>query len=136
MDKTRLLLTVLFVVLICFSLAGCTALSSSPRPRPGSYPAASSFIDCNSLGNHNSGSFIGERDGIVYTVSGGHIDIAHLRIAADNVEYVYHRTRELLESGETDYTCKLTTDPSIFAVSISYPSNFARLSGSYAAKYN
>jgi len=112
-------------------------LGDKPRPRPGSYASDTvkvNFSDCNSLGNHNRQSFIGERDGIVYTNSGGHIDIAHLRIAADNVYYLYNKMSRLLASRETDFTCKLNTDTSVFAINIKYPANFSTLSAGQQEK--
>jgi hypothetical protein len=122
----------LLFVLIGFSVAltGCATFSDKPRPRPGSYASATvkvCFNDCNALGHHDFGSFIGERDGIVYTNCGGHIDIAHLRIAADNVYYLHNKVSRLLEYRNTDFTCKLNTDSSVFDVSIKYPQNFCTI---------
>jgi hypothetical protein len=105
-------------------------LSDKPRPRPGCYASATvkvPFNDSNSLGRHNRGSFIGEHDGIVYTDCGGHIDIAHLRIAADNVYYLYNKISRQLNAGCADFTCSLNTDTSIFDIDIKCPPDFSVL---------
>ena len=106
--------------------AGCT-VTNHPRARPGSYASSTikvNFVDGKELGNHNFGSFVGEKDGIAYTCKGGHIDIAHLRIAADNVFYLYNKITKRLENGDTDFDFKLNTDSSTFSVRVSYPPGF------------
>lgn len=113
-------------IFLAIILTGCT-VTDRPRPRPGSYAASTvgvHFLDANSLGSHNFGSFNGESDGIIYTCRGGHIDLAHLRIAADNVYYLYTKFSKQLKAGDTEFTYKLNTDPSIFVVHVTYPSNF------------
>jgi len=118
---------VLLLLVITFS--GCT-FTGSPRPRPGCYATSgANFCDVNSLGRHNYTAFIGENDGIVYTCRGGHIDLAHLRIGADNTHYLYNKVSKHLKSGDTDFTYGLgkTIDPSVFKVHITYPANFKLL---------
>jgi hypothetical protein len=125
--KKRLGYCALMAFVIVFS--GCT-VTDSPRPRPGVYAAATMgvpFLDVNSLGHHNYGSFLGENNGIVYTCRGGDIDLAHLRIAADNTYYLYKKISKHLKSGDTDFTYKLNTDPSVFVVHITYPPDFMSL---------
>src|SRR4030042_6268990 len=98
-------------------LTGCT-VTERPRLRPGSYASSTvkvNFLDANSLGIHNYNSFSGESDGIAYTCRGGHIDLAHLRIAADNVYYLYNKFSRHLQSRDTELTFKLNADPSIFS---------------------
>lgn len=121
----------LFPILTLFviGLSGCT-VTDKPRPRPGCYAASTigvHFLEANSLGSHNYGSFLGECDGILYTCRGGHIDIAHLRIAADNVYYLYTKFSRHLKAGDTEFTYKLNTDPSVFVFHVTYPSNFKML---------
>lgn len=122
-----LLLCVLIVLSI--TLCGCT-VTDCPRPRPGCYAGSTfgvKFLDVNSLGSHNYSSFFGEADGIAYTCRGGHIDLAHLRIAADNVYYLYNKFFKNLQAGDTELTYKLNTDPSTFVFHIAYPSDFKTL---------
>lgn len=111
-----------FLVVI---LTGCT-VTEHPRARPGSYAASTigvNFLDANSLGSHNYYTFFGESDGILYTCRGGHIDIAHLRIAADNVYYLYTKFSRQLKAEDKEFTYKLNTDPSVFTFHVTYPSN-------------
>jgi hypothetical protein len=116
-----------FIILLAATLSGCT-VTNHPRARLGSYAGSfASFTDGNSLGHHNFSCFLGEHNGIAYTARGGHIDIAHLRIAADNVYYLYNKVSHHLQSGDTDFTYKLNTDTSVFAVHIAYPPNFKSL---------
>jgi len=107
-------------------LTGCS-ITEHPRLRPGSYASSTvkvHFLDPNSLGMHNYDSFSGESDGIAYTCRGGHIDLAHLRIAADNIYYLYHKFSRHLQSRDTEFTYKLNADPSIFAFHVTYPPDF------------
>jgi hypothetical protein len=118
----------IFIVLLAVILSGCT-VTDHPRARLGSYAGSfASFTDANSLGHHNFRCFLGEHNGVAYTARGGHIDIAHLRIAADNVYYLNKKVSHHLQSGDTDFTYGLFTDTSVFAVHIDYPPDFKSLS--------
>jgi len=102
---------------------GCS-LSGEPRVRLGSYATATpgtNFIDKNSLGRHSYGNFLFENNGIVYTCRGGHIDIAHVRIGADNVRWLYYKIRKHLINGNRDFVFKLNVEPSTYFVRIYYP---------------
>ncbi|OHB56688.1 MAG: hypothetical protein A2Y07_03475 [Planctomycetes bacterium GWF2_50_10] len=114
------------VLTLTIVLTGC---SSKPRPRLGSYATPDvSFHDASNLGNHNFNSSLGEAKGMVYTCSGGDIDIAHLRIAADHAYYLYNLTRDGLAKGKTQYTFNLTIDPTRMRSTIEFPANFNSLS--------
>jgi hypothetical protein len=126
MFNNRKWLFVPAVTFLAVMLTGCT-VTDSPRPRPGCYAGATfgvNFLDANSLGSHNYSSFVGESDGVAYTCRGGHIDLAHLRIAADNVYYLYTKFSKHLKAGDTEFTYKLNTDPSTFIFHITYPPDF------------
>lgn len=102
---------------------GCS-VGNEPRIRLGSYATATpgtNFLDINSLGRHSYGNFLFENNGIVYTCRGGHIDIAHVRINADNVRYLYYKVRKNLINGNRDFTFKLNVEPSTYFVRIYYP---------------
>jgi hypothetical protein len=104
-------------------LAGC-GITGGPRPRMGSYPASafpSAFLDINDLGRHSYGIGIFEHNGLAYTARGGHIDIAHLRIAADNTRWLTGRTREHLLKGDKEFYFKLNVEPSRYHVKLGYP---------------
>jgi len=117
-----------FVVIgvLIFCLAGCT-ISNKPRPRPGCYAANTmgvNFRDARSIGRHNFGASFGESTGIVYTCSGGHIDLAHLRIGSDHVYYLYNFCRNHLAAGRPDWRFNLSYDPTQFHAVIEYPAGF------------
>ena len=128
MNKYR---TVEFVVIgaVLLSLAGCS-VSGKPRPRPGCYAANSlgvNFRDATSIGNHNFGASFGESTGVVYTCTGGHIDLAHLRIGSDHAYYLYHSGRKRLAAGQENWRFNLSCDPTKFNAMISYPAGFDAL---------
>jgi len=116
--------------------SGC-GLTGQPRPRCGSYPASSlgsKFLDIDSLGKHSYGPGLSEHNGLVYTSRGGHIDIAHLRIAADNVRALYYKTREHLLNGDCEFTFKLNVEPSRYYVELQYPEYWSTLSPQFREK--
>lgn len=116
--------------------AGC-GLTGQPRPRCGSYPASSlgsHFLDIDSLGKHSYGPGLSENNGLVYTSRGGHIDIAHLRIAADNVKSLYYKTRENIINGNSEFTFKLNVEPSRYHVELQYPQYWPAISEQYREK--
>ncbi len=96
----------------------------------GSYPASSfpsHFIDINGLGNHAYGVGLTEHNGIIYTASGGHIDIAHLRIAADNTRWLYNKSKYHLLNSDKDFYFKLNVEPSQYHVTLEYPDYWKNL---------
>lgn len=116
-------------IALALTLGGCMA-KNAPRPRFGSYATATpgtTFLDGADLGQHNYANFFFENNGIVYTCHGGHIDIVHLRIAADHVRYHYHRNKQMLMQSDRQFTFKLNVDPSIYYVSLTYPENWKTL---------
>ena len=117
-------------------LAGCS-VGGNPRPRMGSYPASAlptKFLDLNSLGNHSYGTGLTENNGLVYTSKGGHIDIAHLRIAADNTRSLYDKVRGHLLNNDTNFTFKLNVEPSSYYVEVEYPSYWQNIPPKYREK--
>jgi len=117
-------------------LAGCS-VGGNPRPRMGSYPASllpTKFLDVNGLGNHCYGIGLTENNGLVYTGKGGHIDIAHLRIAADNTRSLYDKVRGHLLNNDTNFTFKLNVEPSSYYVEVEYPSYWQNIPQKYRGK--
>lgn len=111
--------------------AGGCSFNGEPRPRLGSYATSTpgtTFIDLTNLGGHQYSGGLFEKNGILYTCDGGHIDIAHLRIGADYVRYHYLRTRKLLMKTDRRFGFKLNVDPSQYYVTLTYPKNWSRLS--------
>jgi hypothetical protein len=96
----------------------------------GRYAAATiggaSFADPNRLGTHGYGSGRHESNGIVYTCRGGHIDIAHVRKAADWTAYLAARTRAAVAKGQRQFSFK-PPEPARAFVTLEYPPNWSTL---------
>jgi len=136
LEKLIKIIALASFVLSTFFFVGC-GLNGQPRPRVGSYPASSmgsKFLDIDDLGTHSYGLGAGEHNGLVYTSSGGHIDIAHLRIAADNVKALYYKTRQNIINGNSEFTFKLNVEPSQYYVELEYPQYWPALSPQYREK--
>lgn len=107
-------------------LCGC-GRGPEPRMRLGCYPTptvGTTFPDPNELGRHSyAGS---DKVGVVYTCRGGHIDLAHLRIAADWTMYYTNLSFENLMKNKTDFSFKSKPAPSRYYVTIEYPPGWAR----------
>jgi hypothetical protein len=86
------------------------------------------FLDAGSLGKHHYGNPYFEKNGIVYTCNGGHIDITHARIAADNVRYLHKKARKTLLKTNREFNFKLKVEPSTYYVTLEYPPNWETLS--------
>lgn len=125
-------LTLLFVTLVGLSI-GCgqqpnlsdyAGPVSRPRSRVGRYAAATlggaSYVDPNGLGVHGYKGAWGEKTGICYTCRGGHIDIAHVRKAADWAAYLSVQVRQAIEKGQTEFSFK-APEPSRHYVMLEYP---------------
>jgi hypothetical protein len=128
-----IILLVVFAGVIFFN--GCSV--SQPGVRLGSYATATlgtHFLDTNSLGRHCFGSSCFERNGIVYTCRGGHIDIAHARIAADNVRYIQDLAEKNILRESRNFDFKLRVEPSTYYVTLEYPPNWGKLSRKDKAK--
>jgi len=111
-------------------LNGCGV--PEPGPRLGSYATntvGTNFLDLNTMGKHTFGSSWFEKNGIVYTCRGGHIDIAHARIAADNVRYLQDKSERILKSKKREFDFKLKVEPSVYYVKLEYPLHWDKLSG-------
>lgn len=128
--KTALKLIILTAVFLGISfLDGCAA--RRPRARLGSYATATlgtHFLDADTMGKHHFGNSYFERNGIVYTCRGGHIDITHARIAADNVRYLQDKAKKNLLRESREFEFKLRVEPSTYYVTLEYPPNWKNLS--------
>ncbi len=136
LEKLIKIIALASVALSTIFFSGC-GLDGQPRPRVGSYPASSmgsKFLDIDNLGTHSYGVGFGEHNGLVYTSRGGHIDIAHLRIAADNVKALYNKTHQNIINGNSEFTFKLNVEPSQYYVELEYPKYWPALSPQYKEK--
>ena len=100
-----------------------------PRVRPGSYASATHgvrFVGPEDLGRHRYWLDGAETNGIIYTCAGGHIDLAHVRKAADWTGYLAAVTLDEIHSGQTTFQFKLL-EPSRYFVELAYPKDWATL---------
>jgi hypothetical protein len=78
------------------------------------------YPDPYALGRHSYSFGLFERNGIVYTCRGGHIDVTHVRKAADWTAYLANETRETIRAGRTEFSFRMR-EPSKYHVRIEYP---------------
>jgi len=100
-----------------------------PRIRPGSYASATygvHFIGPADLGSHRYWLDGPESNGILYACRGGHIDLAHVRKAADWTGYLAAVTLECLHRGHTTFQFRLR-EPSRYFVELTYPNDWSSL---------
>jgi hypothetical protein len=101
-----------------------------PRIRLGSYASATHgvrFVGPDDLGPHQYWLDGAENNGIIYTCRGGHIDLAHVRKAADWTGFLAALTLEHLHRGQTTFQFKLW-EPSRYFVELTYPQEWDSLS--------
>jgi hypothetical protein len=67
-----------------------------------------------------------ERNGIVYTCSGGHIDITHLRKVADWTAYLAYKTCKALTENQDHFSFTMR-EPSVYHVYVKYPKGWKYL---------
>lgn len=143
----KLKIIILFLVSGLAGLSGCRAIEDEgmycpanmviyegfdrpPRLRFGSYPSstlATNFLDPD-IGTHGYYFTCLEKNGILYTLRGGHIDTAHVRIAADWTSYLTARTYRCVMENKSSFSFKLGADLSRHYITITYPDYWARLS--------
>jgi hypothetical protein len=101
-----------------------------PRVRFGSYPSSNigTFFRGPDLGTHGYNFRFSEKNGVVYTCRGGHIDIIHARIAADWTAYLVATTYRHLMNGDRGFSCKLAVDRSRNYLTFTYPDYWDQLS--------
>jgi hypothetical protein len=78
------------------------------------------------LGPHSYGFSFREQSGIVYTARGGHIDITHVRKAADWSAYLAYQLRATLLADAPYYAYRMR-EPSVYHVRVRYPAGWAAL---------
>lgn len=125
----------LFLFLSLILLTGCqnicnlSSFNFSPKMRIGSVPSPSfwtRFPEPDALGTHSYNYSFSERNGILYTCLGGHIDLVHLRSSADWTAYLAARSYSHMIGANPELTFKVT-EPSVYTVSFQYPDGWASL---------
>jgi hypothetical protein len=107
-----------------------TGLDAKPRVRLGYVPRpklGTKFLGRQDLGQHGYGPNLSERNGLVYTCKAGHIDIAHVRKAADWTVFLAAKTFHEIIENEEDFSFKMY-EPSRYCVQLTYPENWNDMS--------
>lgn len=134
LGRVTLKISLLTITLSLFLLLTGCQMRHKPRLRLGSYATSTlgtQFHDADALGRHNyytGPSNLFEQNGIVYTCRGGHIDIAHLRIAADHVRFLAHETYQTIMAGRDQFTFSLDVEPTMYYIDLEYPDNWNHMS--------
>ena len=130
------------LVLCCFCVLAFAVESSqarflsrrqartAPRGRIACLPSSTlgtRYPDPFALGNHSYGFSLSERNGIVYTCRGGHIDITHLRKLADWTAWLASSLSDALMEGRVRFSFRMR-EPSLYHVRIEYPAGWKSLS--------
>lgn len=110
-------------------LFGLKDSAKSPRIRLSCYASStlgSVFGDASDLGTHHYDNGKGEKNGIIYTCKAGHIDLPHVRKAADWTAYLAEKAYDKLRKGQTRFSFKLW-EPSRYYIHLTYPENWKHL---------
>ena len=102
---------------------------STPRGRIACLPSSTvgtRYPDPFALGRHSYGFSLSERNGIVYTCRGGHIDITHVRKLVDWTGYLAYQARKTLLEDREQFSYRMR-EPSVYHVRIEYPDAWQRL---------
>ena len=115
----------------CIAVLGVSGCGfGKPRRRLGCYATSTPgtrFISSDKIGKHSYGFNPFEKNGITYACRGGHIDIAHLRIAADNTKYMSEKLYNGMMADQTEFSFGLVADRSKHVVKLSYPDNWQQM---------
>jgi hypothetical protein len=122
-----------FLLLVLLEAAGCQ-FGDEPRYRLGCYPTSTigtRYYDPNDLGLHSYNFSSAERNGIVYTCKAGHVDITHVRIAADWTKFLANKTFQRLMKNDKEFSYRMNTEPTRCFVKITYPDYWTVLTREY-----
>ncbi len=100
-----------------------------PRARIACYPSSTMGVrypDPLHLGPHSYTFSPWERNGIVYTCRGGHIDVTHLRKACDWTAYLAYHMEQALLNDKTGFSYRMH-EPSKYRVQFGYPRGWTSL---------
>jgi hypothetical protein len=110
-------------------LLGLKDSRESPRIRLSCYASSTLgtvFGDATDMGMHGYRDGSKENNGIVYTCRGGHLDIPHVRKAADWTAYLADKAYQRLKAGDRTFSFKLW-EPSRYYVRLDYPDDWSIL---------
>ena len=123
---------------ILIALLGSSGCNTTPNIRRGSLPTTTlgipllhpkpPFLDPNNLGSHSYIPNPFEKNGIVYTCDGGHIDISHVRANADDTRFLVRKIYEIIMKRKSRFSFNLAFEQSRHKVAFTYPENWSDLS--------
>jgi hypothetical protein len=105
--------------LVIASVLSCTLVSGCGG-RFGRTPDRG-FVSPATVGSHNS---LSEGTGMLYTLRGGHIDLAHVRGPADQTKKAYDRAYSCIVNGRKSFTVKPAWERITNKVEFEYPPNW------------
>jgi hypothetical protein len=79
------------------------------------------FVNPNTIGRHGS---ITEGSGMLYTLRGGTIDLAHVRRSGDAAKRAYDLAYSCIAAGEKSFTLRLFLERTTNTVSFQYPADW------------
>jgi hypothetical protein len=104
--------------------------NNPPKIRIGTYASSTlgtSFLEPYHLGPHSYRFELHEKNGIVYTCKAGHVDISHVREAADWTAYLAAITYKHLETSDLEFSFTLK-EGSVCFIHLAYPDTWQSLS--------
>jgi hypothetical protein len=118
MTKGLLMKTKLFIasVLSGLLISGCGGRMGHTPDR--------AFVNPETLGTHKAFS---EGQGMLYTLRGGHIDLAHVRGPADQAKKAYERAYSCVVGGRRSFTVKPAWERITNKVEFRYPANWEKM---------
>ena len=105
-------------------------LNARPRIRVGYLPCpklSTAFLGRQDMGRHGYRPNLSEKNGLAYTCRAGHIDISHVRKAADWTAFLAAKTYRQIMQNEIEYSFKMY-EPSLYFVRLTYPENWKDMS--------
>lgn len=104
-------------------------VAAEPRIRFGCYATSTlgTVYLSDNLGPHGYHLDLFERNGVVYTCRAGHVDVIHVRIAADWTAYLTAKSFKNIMDNEPYFSFGMAVDRSTNHVNISFPENWADL---------
>ncbi len=110
MKTTPIIMSVLFCL-----VSGCGGRFGHTPDR--------AFVNPDTIGTHKS---LGEGTGMLYTLRGGHIDLAHVRGPADQTKKAYDRAYSCIVNGRRSFTVRPAWERITNKVTFEYPANWKK----------
>lgn len=104
---------IIMPILSCLVISGCGGRSG--------YTPDRAFVNPETIGTHKS---LGEGNGMLYTLRGGHIDLAHVRGPADQTKQAYDRAYSCIVNGKKSFTVQPAWERITNKVEFEYPHNW------------